>query len=138
MVGMDRLSPAPAPARMGPRNRRQGTAALLVVAALAAGGLADVGHVVAPGENLFTLARKYLTTPQDIARANHIADPNLIVIGMNLRIPGRAGAPAGTCTGNGSAAARCPGGDVCGEAGRQPDRHRRPLRGDAGRAGRPE
>jgi LysM repeat protein len=65
-----------------------------VVAALAAGGLADVGHVVAPGETLFTLARKYLTTPQDIARANHIADPNLIVIGMNLRIPGSAGAPA--------------------------------------------
>jgi LysM repeat protein len=92
MVGLDRLSPTPA--RTGPRNRKQGTAALLVVAALAAGGLADVGHVVAPGESLFTLARRYLTTPQDIARANHIADPNLIVIGMNLRIPGSVGAPA--------------------------------------------
>ena len=89
MVGLDR--PSPAPAGAGLRNRRHGTAALLVVAALAAGGLADVGHVVAPGENLFTLARKYLTTPQDIARANHIADPNLIVIGMNLRIPAGAG-----------------------------------------------
>src|SRR4030088_2178654 len=92
MVGSDR--PNPSPAGTGPRNRRQGTAALLVVAALAAGGLADVGHVVAPGENLFTLARKYLTTPQDIARANHIADPNLIVIGMNLRTPASAGPPA--------------------------------------------
>ena len=85
MVGSE--CPGPAPAGTGLRNRSRGTAALLVVAALAAGGLADVGHVVGPGENLFTLARKYLTTPQEIARANHIADPNLIVIGMNLRIP---------------------------------------------------
>jgi soluble lytic murein transglycosylase-like protein len=92
MVGSDR--PNPSPAGTGPRNRRQGTAALLVVAALAAGGLADVGHVVAPGENLFTLARKYLTTPQEIARANHIADPNLILIGMNLRIPAGPVPPA--------------------------------------------
>jgi LysM repeat protein len=65
-----------------------------VVAALAAGGFADVGHVVAPGENLFTLARRYLTTPQEIVRANHIADPNLIVIGMNLRIPAGPVPPA--------------------------------------------
>jgi soluble lytic murein transglycosylase-like protein len=92
MVGSDR--PSPAPAGTGAKNRRQGTAALLVVAALAAGGLADVGHVVAPGETLLTLSRKYATTPKEIAQANHIANPNLIVIGMNLRIPASAGAPA--------------------------------------------
>jgi soluble lytic murein transglycosylase-like protein len=58
-----------------------------MVAALAAGGLADVGHVVAPGESLFTIARKYATTPTAIAQANHIANPNMIVIGTQLTIP---------------------------------------------------
>ena len=91
MVGLDR--PTPPPDGVGHKNRRQGAAALIVVAALAAGGLADVGHVVAPGENLLTLARRYATTPQAIAQANHIANPNLIVIGMQLRIPSPA-APA--------------------------------------------
>jgi soluble lytic murein transglycosylase-like protein len=66
----------------------------VVVAALAAGGLADVGHVVGPGETLFSLSRTYATTPKAIAEANHIADPNLIVIGMSLRIPASGGAPA--------------------------------------------
>jgi soluble lytic murein transglycosylase-like protein len=64
------------------------------VAALAVGGLADVGHVVAPGESLLMLARRYATTPQAIARANHIANPNLIVIGMQLRIPATPPGPA--------------------------------------------
>ena len=91
MVESDRPSPAttgaPTGAGLGTRNRRQGAAALLVVAALAAGGLADLSHVVAPGENLATLAQKYSTTPQAIAQANHIANPNLIVVGTLLVIP---------------------------------------------------
>src|SRR5216684_2342267 len=68
-------------------NRRHGAAGLLVVAALASGGLADLGHVVAPGENLATLARTYGTTPQAIAQANGLANPNLVVIGTRLVIP---------------------------------------------------
>ena len=85
MVGFDR--PTPAPADAGSRSRRQGAAVLVVVAALSAGGFADVGHVVAPGENLLTIARRYAITPQAIAQANHLANPNLIVIGTQLRIP---------------------------------------------------
>src|SRR5438477_6812974 len=77
MVGFDR--PTPAPADAGSRSRRQGAAVLIVVAALAAGGFADIGHVVAPGESLLTIARKYATTPQAIAQANHLANPNLII-----------------------------------------------------------
>src|SRR2546427_1002973 len=92
MVGFDR--PTPAPADAGSRSRRQGAAALVVVAALAAGGFADVGHVVAPGENLLAIARKYATTPQAIAQANHIANPNLIVIGTHLKIPTSPAPPA--------------------------------------------
>ncbi|HEX9315783.1 MAG TPA: LysM peptidoglycan-binding domain-containing protein [Actinomycetota bacterium] len=92
MVGFDR--PTPAPADAGSRSRRQGAAVLVVVAALSAGGFADVGHVVAPGENLLTIARRYATTPQAIAQANHLANPNLIVIGTQLRIPASPAPPA--------------------------------------------
>jgi len=92
MVGFDQ--PTPAPADAGSRSRRQGAAVLVVVAALTAGGLADVGHVVAPGENLVTIARRYATTPQAIARANHLANPNLVVIGTQLRIPTSPAPPA--------------------------------------------
>lgn len=92
MVGFDR--PTPAPAGAGSRSRRQGAALLAVVAALAAGGLADSGHVVAPGESLFTIAHTYATTPQAIAQANHLANPNLIFIGTMLRIPTSPPPPA--------------------------------------------
>jgi soluble lytic murein transglycosylase-like protein len=92
MVGFDR--PTPAPAGAGSRSRRQGAAVLAVVAALAASGFADSGHLVAPGENLFTIARTYATTPQVIAQANHLANPNLIFIGTMLRIPTSPAPPA--------------------------------------------
>jgi soluble lytic murein transglycosylase-like protein len=92
MVGFDR--PTPAPAGAGSRSRRQGAAVLAVVAALAAGGFADSGHLVAPGESLFTIARTYATTPQAIAQANHLANPNLIFIGTLLRIPSSPAPPA--------------------------------------------
>src|SRR5260370_27286410 len=92
MVGFDR--PTPAPADAGSRSRRQGAAVLVVVAALAAGGFADIGHVVAPGESLLTIAHRYATTPQAIAQANHLANPNLIIIGTQLRIPTSPAPPA--------------------------------------------
>ncbi|GAC1364371.1 MAG: hypothetical protein NVSMB32_06870 [Actinomycetota bacterium] len=58
------------------------------MAALALAGLADASHVVASGETLWTLARRYGTTPQAIAEANHIPNSSLVQIGMQLRIPG--------------------------------------------------
>lgn len=67
--------------------RRQAASALLVVGALALAGLADVGHVVGPGETLGAIARRYNTTPQALVKANHIADPDLILLGSQLRIP---------------------------------------------------
>jgi soluble lytic murein transglycosylase-like protein len=92
MVGFDR--PTPGQGGAGSRSRKQGAAALAVVAALAAGGFADSGHLVAPGESLFTIARTYATTPQAIAEANHLANPNLIFIGTLLRIPTSPPPPA--------------------------------------------
>lgn len=44
-------------------------------------------HVVRRGETLSTIAAKYGTTVDAIARANGITNPNLIYVGQKLRIP---------------------------------------------------
>lgn len=77
------------------RYQRHTYGAVVVLAALALAGLADVNHVVTPGESLWSIAKKYGTTPKVIATANHIPNPDLVQIGEALRIPG-AVAPAGT------------------------------------------
>lgn len=43
--------------------------------------------VVQPGDTLWKLSRKYGTTVDAIVRANNIADPNNLQVGMKLRIP---------------------------------------------------
>jgi len=45
-------------------------------------------HVVKAGETLYRIARAYGTTPQALARANHIADPTSVAVGTALVIPG--------------------------------------------------
>lgn len=70
--------------------------ALGVIGSLALAGMADVSHLVRPGESLWTIAQHYATTPQALAAANHLADPNRILAGSTLDIPGspaRAAAP---------------------------------------------
>ena len=44
-------------------------------------------HVVQPGENLWSIAMKYNTTPWKIAAANGISNINFIYAGRTLRIP---------------------------------------------------
>lgn len=48
-------------------------------------------HVIQRGENLFTLARRYGVSVEDISLANQLANPNQLVIGQALVIhsPGR-------------------------------------------------
>jgi LysM repeat protein len=46
-------------------------------------------HVVAPGETLSGIARRYGSTVAALARINHLSDPDLIVQGQRLRVPGR-------------------------------------------------
>ncbi|MCX7856228.1 MAG: LysM peptidoglycan-binding domain-containing protein, partial [Anaerolineae bacterium] len=48
-------------------------------------------HTVAPGETLFSIARRYGTTVDAIAHANGIADPSQIFSGQRLVIPGSLG-----------------------------------------------
>jgi len=63
-------------------------------------GPATVVHVVAPGEALARIARRYGTTATALAATNGIADPNLVRIGQRLSVPA-----AGSAGGAGSAPA---------------------------------
>ena len=47
-----------------------------------------VEHVVQPGETLGTIAEQYGISSAELARANNIANPNLLREGQVLRIPG--------------------------------------------------
>lgn len=52
-------------------------------------GTTDIEYTVQPGDTLYGIARKYHVTPGEIARANQIANPNLIYPGQRLSIPVR-------------------------------------------------
>jgi LysM repeat protein len=45
-------------------------------------------YEVQAGDTLAAIAARYGTTVERLARANRLADPNLIVIGQELRVPG--------------------------------------------------
>src|SRR5690606_7223392 len=53
----------------------------------AGGGAATVVHVVAPGETLSGIARRYGTTVRALAQANGISNPDLVRIGARLQVP---------------------------------------------------
>ncbi len=44
-------------------------------------------HIVAPGETVGSLADTYGVSVDDIVKANHLSDPDLIVVGQELIIP---------------------------------------------------
>jgi LysM repeat protein len=58
----------------------------LVVPGADPGSGQTVTHVVQPGENLWRIALKYGTTPEAIAAANSIVNPNIIYPGQKLVI----------------------------------------------------
>ncbi len=49
-------------------------------------------HVVQPGEYLSAIARRYGISWTEIARVNNIVDPNRVLVGQSLVIPGSSGA----------------------------------------------
>jgi LysM repeat protein len=66
----------------------------------AAGVAADAPNntvVVEPGQTISSVAAQYRTTVSALAATNHLADPNHVVIGSVLRIPG-SGLPAQAAT----------------------------------------
>ena len=67
-------------------------------------------YVVRRGDTLSSIAARYGTTSGAIARANHITNPNLVVIGKRLTIPaGTSGVPVGRSAGQAAGPPR-PGG----------------------------
>lgn len=84
--------------RVGQRITIPGAASApaTVAAAPAAAAPAPKIHVVARGETLTGIARKYGSTVAAIAKANGIAKPSFLRVGQRLTIPGTAAAPAGT------------------------------------------
>jgi N-acetylmuramoyl-L-alanine amidase len=73
------------------RPRRAGAAGVALVALLATGVAESGDHRVAPGETLSGIAASYGTSTRELAAANGITDPNLIVVGTRLAIPGATG-----------------------------------------------
>lgn len=70
---------------------------LILAATVPASSQSSPTHVVRLGETLATIAQQYNVTPEAIAIANNIADPNLILTGQILTIPsGAAVATANT------------------------------------------
>lgn len=60
-------------------------------------------HVVAQGETLGLIARRYGTTVAALARANGLANPNWIRAGQRLRVSGGAAGHPGVCPVHGGA-----------------------------------
>ncbi len=54
---------------------------------------ATATHTVQAGENLYRIALRYGTTVQALAELNNIFDPNRLVVGQTLRVPGNGAAP---------------------------------------------
>jgi N-acetylmuramoyl-L-alanine amidase len=77
------------------RTRRAGAAGLALLALLGAGVAESGDHRVAPGETLSGIAASYGTSTGALAAANGITDPNHIVVGTRLVIPGSTGGGGG-------------------------------------------
>lgn len=79
--------------------RRRNTGYLLVIAALSLAAMAETTYTVSRGDTLSAIARRHSTTVEALASANNIANPNLILIGQQLRIGSAAAVPvAGSST----------------------------------------
>jgi N-acetylmuramoyl-L-alanine amidase len=93
MSDPQRARPADQPLRAGPRRRAQAgrfafvalVAALVIVLAAAPANAAE--HVVKPGENLSSIARRYRVSTTELVRLNNLADPNHLLVGTRLQLP---------------------------------------------------
>lgn len=82
-----------------------------LIAIVAVGSAAGRVHTVERGDTLSELARRYGVSVSDLAAANGIADPDLILAGSELSVP-EAGTEAGAPEAPPAAAATPPAGDT--------------------------
>lgn len=74
-----------------PQVKTAHKAAMLVALALVIGLVSITSaydYTVQPGDTLYSIARRYNTTVSDLVATNQIANPNLILVGQMLNIPG--------------------------------------------------
>ncbi|MBP6786254.1 MAG: LysM peptidoglycan-binding domain-containing protein [Candidatus Promineofilum sp.] len=77
-------------------NRIAGMLLLPLLLLFAAGVVrADTAYVIQPGDSLFRIALQFGVTVDDIVQANNIVNPNLIIAGQELVIPGVDGPAQG-------------------------------------------
>jgi murein DD-endopeptidase MepM/ murein hydrolase activator NlpD len=67
---------------------RGGWSAGLVALLAVACGPKAIHHVVRPGESVSGIAQRYGVPYEDVVRANRLRDPERIVVGRRLKIPG--------------------------------------------------
>jgi LysM repeat protein len=99
----------------GQRLRLRGEAATVTTTPSTTATVTDVLHVVARGETLTGIARRYGSTITAIAEANGIANPSYLRVGQRLTILGSAAATPATTTPTSMAslvAARAPIGSI--------------------------
>jgi LysM repeat protein len=55
-------------------------------------------YTVQPGDTLYSIARRFNTTPEALAQLNNLVNPDILVVGQILAIPGAGGVtqPSGT------------------------------------------
>jgi LysM repeat protein len=81
------------PRHLKPKPRKHGPVVFGTAAAVALGaqGTAFAGtYRVRPGDTLANIARGHHTTISALARRNHLSNPNFIVSGTTLKVPGGA------------------------------------------------
>ncbi|MDH3499434.1 MAG: LysM peptidoglycan-binding domain-containing protein [Acidimicrobiia bacterium] len=84
-------APTPEPEPASPRTTlRRGARAAFAFAILVLSVAISAGavHVVTPGESLAVIAAKHNTTVAALAETNSLANPDLILVGQQLTIPG--------------------------------------------------
>lgn len=73
-----------------PRPKRRGPLVVATAASVTMAGPAHAAtHLVRRGETLSVIAQKHGTTTARLARLNRLANPNLVIAGQRLRVPGR-------------------------------------------------
>ncbi len=65
-----------------------GMAVILAGCAAKKSGPAGIYHIVEPGENLYRIGKAYGVSSEAITRVNKIKNPNRILVGQKLLIPG--------------------------------------------------
>ncbi|NLX09327.1 MAG: LysM peptidoglycan-binding domain-containing protein [Chloroflexi bacterium] len=87
-LGQPTLDPGQAPAAQPTTDPFQQPAPIATAQpTVGAAGQVCGEHLISPGENLFRIAQRYNVTVQQMAQANNIVNPDLILAGDTLTVP---------------------------------------------------